>query len=168
MESLIELVKKLKTEGYHVTIETNGTNYNPELNELVDLMSISPKLSSSTPWEKNLKNTGLVYNQKWAEKHEKSRINYEVLRDNIKTSKFYGKDFQLKFVISSIKDIEEIEYILKNLLWIGPRDVCLMPEGVTVEDLQTKSKWVAEEAIKRGWRFTPRLHVLLFGKNRYV
>jgi organic radical activating enzyme len=38
-----------------------------------------------------------------------------------------------------------------------------MPEGVTAEDLMTKSDWVAKEAIARGWRFTPRLHALLWG-----
>ena len=47
MKDLAELAESLHTKGYHITIETAGTLYT-DLN--CDLISISPKLSNSTPW----------------------------------------------------------------------------------------------------------------------
>lgn len=162
---LIDLCLSLHALGYHITIETNGTEYHPELIQYVNLWSVSPKLSSSTPWEANLKNTGIEFDQKWAERHERERINIDVLDKIID----YAEDYQLKFVISEMKDIFEIEDILSRLdTFNEPSNVILMPEGVTADDLMQKTPWIAQEALKRGWRFTPRLHILMFGKNRYV
>ena len=43
---LIPLCERLRAAGWHITIETAGTLYLPVV---CDLMSISPKLSNSTP-----------------------------------------------------------------------------------------------------------------------
>lgn len=166
---LIELLKGLKDLGLHTTLETNATIHHEEISKYVDLVSMSPKLSSSTPWEANLKNTGLKFSERWAEKHENLRINTPVIQAYINGAKEHGKDFQLKFVVTDVKDIKEIENdFLSKLTGVDPSDVCLMPEGVTSEDLATRTEWLAQEALSRGWRFTPRLHILMFGKNRYV
>ena len=176
-EALEELVERLHCLGYHITIETNGTIFSEKLAKFVDLVSLSPKLKSSTPFEKHLEGTGIKFNAKWVEKHEKTRINIGVLRDWVYYSKKYGNDFQLKFVISSQEDLQECEDLifqvesigdLNNTKIIEPSDICLMPEGVDVNSLNERTAWMLEEAIKRGWRFTPRLHVQLFGKNRFV
>lgn len=167
--ALEELVERLSFLEYHITIETNGTIFSEKLAKFVDLVSLSPKLSTSTPWEKNLTNTGVKFNEKWAKKHEKLRINKDVLRRWIIKSKEYGNDFQLKFVITSKEDLKEIEDLIFELpSSIQPSDICLMPEGVDVESLNSRTSWMIEETVKRGWRFTPRLHINLFGKNRYV
>ncbi len=165
---LAELLYRLKVLGYHTTIETNATIYTDEIAQGTDLVSMSPKLSSSTPWIKNLKNTGIEFNLKWAEKHELTRINIEAMQSYIDFCRENNKDFQLKFVVTDDKDIVEIEEILEQLKDVNPDDVCLMPEGVDVSSLNSRTKWASEEALKRGWRFTPRLHILMFGKNRYV
>lgn len=189
-EPLAELCQQLKMQGYHITIETNGTIFNDNFAQHVDLFSISPKLKSSTPIEANLLNTGIAYSEKWEKNHERDRRNIEALQsfidtcyhthfDSLVNGVYLTKvgyndrkdkyDFQLKFVISKLEDIKEIEEdFLAHLKGVNPDDVVLMPEGVTAEDLMEKTKWVAEEALKRGWRFTPRLHVLMFGKNRFV
>jgi 7-carboxy-7-deazaguanine synthase len=167
-DALLELLKRLKDLNYHITIETNATRFNDEFCKYVDLVSMSPKLSSSTPWVENLKNSGVEYKQKWAEKHEKDRININTIQNYVNGSKLHKNDFQLKFVIADEKDINEIEDILKQLNNVSPSDVCLMPEGVDVNTLNSRTGWVAEQALKRGWRFCPRLHIMMFGKNRYV
>jgi 7-carboxy-7-deazaguanine synthase len=167
-EALLELLKRLKNLNYHITIETNATRFNDEFCKYIDLVSMSPKLSSSTPWVENLKNSGVEYKQKWAEKHEKDRINIDVIQNYVNGSRINKNDFQLKFVIADEKDINEIEDILKQLNNVSPSDVCLMPEGVDVNTLNSRTGWVAEQALKRGWRFCPRLHIMMFGKNRYV
>ncbi len=167
-DALAELVEKLDNLGYHITIETNATIYNERISKHTHLTSMSPKLASSTPWVANLKNSGVEYKQKWAERHERDRINIPVIQNYILDRNIHGTDFQLKFVIATEQDIEEIENILDQLSGIEPSDVCLMPEGVDVNTLNSRTGWVAEQALKRGWRFCPRLHIMMFGKNRFV
>lgn len=181
-EVLGELLEKLNNKAFHTTIETNGTIYDQKISTFTNLVSISPKLASSTPWKANLKDTDVAFNQKWAERHERDRKNIEAIQSYIddcyekplslssdveldwRSTRKQHKDFQLKFVISSVEDIKEIEEdFLTHLKGVLPTDICLMPEGVTVEDLMAKSSWVVSEAIARGWRFTPRLHALLWG-----
>lgn len=178
---LAELLEQLQKLGLHTTIETNATIFDEEIAEHTSLVSMSPKLSSSVPWEDNLKDTGIEFNQKWAERHERDRINLSTIQSYIDYCYDYSRDtkprfqrgkkhdFQLKFVVSTLDDIEEIErdFLSKLKNW-QPDDVVLMPEGVTAEHLAERTGWVAQEALKRGWRFTPRLHILMFGKNRYV
>jgi 7-carboxy-7-deazaguanine synthase len=115
-----------------------------------------------------LKNSGVEYKQKWAERHERDRINVPVIQNYIFDRNIHGTDFQLKFVIATEQDIEEIENILDQLHGLEPSDICLMPEGVDVNTLNSRTGWVAEQALKRGWRFCPRLHIMMFGKNRFV
>ena len=167
-EALEEIMERLYSNGYHITIETNATIYSEGISKYGDLISMSPKLSSSTPHESNLKDTGIKFNQKWVEKHERDRINIPVIQLYANGRSLYGNDFQLKFVVSTDKDIEEIEYIVNQLYGINPSDICLMPEGTDVDTLTSRTGWIAEQAIKRGWRFSPRLHVMMFGKNRYT
>jgi 7-carboxy-7-deazaguanine synthase len=165
---LRELTQKLKEEGFHITLETNATIYDEEVAENIDLVSMSPKLSTSTPWESNLKDTGVQYNEKWANKHEKLRISIDKIQSFIDVRNKFGNDFQLKFVVADDKDIKEVESILGQLNNFEPSDIMLMPEGVNVDTLNKRTGWIAEQALMRGWRFCPRLHIMMFGKARYV
>lgn len=167
-EALEELLEKLQTLGYHTTIETNATIFSDKIAKHTDLVSMSPKLSTSTPHQANLIDTGITYSEKWADKHEKLRINIPVIQSYITDSKKRVNDFQLKFVVATDQDIVEIEQILEQLDGWEPSDVCLMPEGVDVNTLNSRTGWIAEQALKRGWRFAPRLHIMMFGKNRFV
>lgn len=167
-EALEELLEKLQTLGYHTTIETNATIFSDKIAKHTDLVSMSPKLSTSTPHQSNLKDTGIAYSEKWADKHEKLRINIPVIQSYITNSKKRINDFQLKFVVATDQDVIEIEQILEQLSGWEPSDICLMPEGVDVNTLNSRTGWIAEQALKRGWRFAPRLHIMMFGKNRYV
>lgn len=187
-EALGELLEGLTKMGYHTTIETNGTIYTQKISKYTNLVSISPKLSTSTPWKENLKNTGIEYSEKWANRHERLRINIDSIQRYIDdcyfcvehphhknvyvpdyTNKIPGKDFQLKFVVSKPQDFEEIKNdILHHLAGVKPSDVCIMPEGVDSESLATRTQWASEMAIKYGYSFTPRLHIMMWGNNRYV
>jgi len=142
-EALEELLEKLKKLGYHTTIETNATIYSEKISLNTDLVSMSPKLSTSTPHQANLKETGIEYSEKWAEKHERNRINIPVIQSflNDKTSGF--NDCQLKFVVATDQDIIEIEEILNQLEGWEPSDICLMPEGVDVNTLNSRTGWIA-------------------------
>ena len=160
-DKLLELVTQLSGLNYHITMETNGTTFDDRLAEYIDLISMSPKLSSSTPWESHLIGTGIEYNDKKAQLHEQKRININSIQSWIDNS----IDFQLKFVVTDKSDVEEIEAILNQLTGFEPSDVFLMPEGVDINTLNKRTKWAVEEALKHGWRFTPRLHIQMFGQQ---
>lgn len=151
MPDVQELCQRIKKSDYHLTIETAATVYKPVD---ADLASLSPKLSNSTPTERA--------NGRFAEVHEKNRLNPPVIQQFMESS----RDFQLKFVVSNEADLREISEILGALRGWKPQDVLLMPEGVTQDELARRANWVLELCKQRGFRFCPRLHIALFGNKR--
>jgi len=144
---IVPLTERLRARGLHVTIETAGTVFAPVA---CDLMSISPKLANSTP-------TG-----SWATQHERLRFQPDVLRRLIESY-----DYQLKFVVAQPGDLDEIRRMLDRL----PADrakVILMPEGIEPSILRERGAWLAELAKREGFRFSPRLHIELWGNRRSV
>lgn len=151
----VALLEKLHEQGYHTTVETNGTIYR---DAPIDLASISPKLSSSTPTpERDPKGDG-----EWVERHEQSRIDVDALSKLVNTY-----DSQLKFVVTGREDMEEIDRLIDRIRSnasskVNDSDVLLMPEGTTREELDNRRNLVAELAQEYGYRYTPRLHVDLW------
>jgi 7-carboxy-7-deazaguanine synthase len=145
---IMPLTENLRRLGLHITIETAGTVFQPVA---CDLMSISPKLSNSTPND-----------PRWAPQHERLRINREVL---VQLMARYA--YQLKFVIQAAADIGEVRDLLHDL-HADPSRVVLMPEGVDRDTLRERGLWLAEICKSEGFRFSPRLHVDLYGNRRGV
>ena len=168
-KALTELLELIEDLNLIITIETNGTIYNEELFDRADLISISPKLSSSTPSIEKIKGTDIK--DHWITKHEVERKNLSALQQCLTHANVRMSDtmFQLKFVVSDKKDIDEIIVDYLNVLkgWT-PEDIYLMPEGITTEELREKSLWVMEECIKHNFNYCQRLHIDLFGKARSV
>ncbi|MHC4753230.1 MAG: 7-carboxy-7-deazaguanine synthase QueE, partial [Planctomycetota bacterium] len=104
---LPQLVQELKAAGKHITIETSGISYIPDMP--CDLMSISPKLSNSIPDE-----------AKSAAIHKNSRLDLAVLAELID-----NYNYQLKFVVDSQADLPEIEETIAKLGSINPDKVML-------------------------------------------
>ena len=144
---IAELTAGLRDLGRHITVETAGTVFAPVD---CDLMSISPKLANSTPAGE------------WSERHESLRIQPEVLR------KLMGAyDYQLKFVIAQPDDIVEVRELVASLA-ANSSKVILMPEGIDTNALRERGVWLAEVCKAEGFRFSPRLHVDLYGNRRGV
>ena len=161
-DSIIELCRELKKEGYLITIETNATIYNEEFSKYIDLISMSPKLKSSTPNSRTCFENNL--NVKWIEKHDKLRKNLNVIQSFIDGSIENNKLFQLKFVVSNEEDVLEIkDEWLSKLKNFSNTDILLMPEGINEEQLKINNKIVARLSVKYGFRFCPRLHIDIFG-----
>lgn len=190
-EPLGQLLQQLNEKGFHTTIETNATIFDNKIARHTSLFSMSPKLKTSNPTQEAVGKIdpeyGIKYTKNWEDRHERDRRNIEVIQKYINScyQAIRNKDgvwvdtyeipvrevhdFQLKFVVSTIDDIAEIENdFLAHLKGVKPEDVCLMPEGIHPEDLMEKSKWIIVECVKRGWRFTPRLHSLIWGTARGV
>lgn len=147
-----ELAAELKKAGYHITIETAATIAPAGI--ACDLASLSPKLKNSAPDAR--------LDGAWREKHEALRWQPEVVKAWLDEH-----DFQLKFVVARLDDVDEIEALLAQLGRDIPRArVLLMPEGTTVEALRAKAGWLGELCKVRGYRYAPRLHIELYGNRR--
>jgi 7-carboxy-7-deazaguanine synthase len=144
---IVPLTERLRGLGWHITIETAGTVFQPVA---CDLMSISPKLANSTP------------NGRWAAQHDRLRIQPEVLLE------LMGRyPYQLKFVIEKADDLDEVRALIGRLGADRSR-VILMPEGTDRNRLRERAVWLAEICKQEGFRFSPRLHVELWGNRRGV
>lgn len=82
-----------------------------------------------------------------------------------KLFKFPAEKTYYKFVVSDTKNLEEIKQVIKDHN-IDKSKVLLMPEGIKKREIQEKSLWLAEICKKENLRFTPRLHIYLWGNKR--
>ena len=148
-----DLLAGLRAAGKHITLETAGT-VAPE-GAACDLASLSPKLANSTPSAEDI-------SADWVRRHEQTRLQPEVLRAWMQHC-----DYQLKFVISQQADIDEAAAIVASIgLPVPPERILLMPEGVSMEAMRERYELIIDTCKARGWRFSPRLHIELFGNKR--
>jgi len=155
--AIVELASKLADAGHHVTVETAGTVQRDGLR--CDLMSVSPKLSHSTPWERD---------EAWARKHESLRIQPDVLR-----SLMDAYPWQLKLVVRAERedtlaaDVEEVEALLAMLdIPSEERErVLLMPQCTERGRLHASYVNLVDVCTRLGVRLGERLHITLFGNT---
>lgn len=139
--ALIELFKKLK--NYYIEMETSGS-IESFLNEYIDHYNCSPKLKNSGNNPKKLDTA------------------YEKALPKLPVEKTY-----YKFVVDNAKDLEEIKSFIRKHK-IPQEKILLMPQGIKKRELAEKSKWLAEICKSENLRFTPRLHINLWGNKRKV
>ena len=134
----------------NVTFETNTTqhlkddfyNYLSDQDRFEVTWSCSPKLSvSGEPWDTAIKpNVASEY------------------------SLVDGSNIYLKFVVATKDDFDEVTRAVEEYRSAGVDcPVYLMPLGGRSEEYNLNVQEVAEACMERGWRFTPRLHISLFG-----
>lgn len=148
--SLPELCDRLKGRDYHITIETAGT-VDREL--VCDLMSISPKLSNSTPDARK--------HPDWSVRHERMRLQPDVVRSLIRRF-----DYQLKFVVGALRDAEEALQYIRSVADIPQNRIMMMPEGVTCEALDRVGSWLEPWCRDQGVTFCDRAHIRWYGNRR--
>ncbi len=147
---LIPLCERLRRLRRHVTIETAGTLHLPIV---CDLMSISPKLSASTPSAQE--------HAHWSRRHERSRRRPDIVRRLMAEH-----DYQLKFVIDSAEELDEVETFLTDLSGVDRERVLLMPQGVTIGELEERAAWLRPHCEDRGFTFCPRKQIEWYGAKR--
>jgi 7-carboxy-7-deazaguanine synthase len=147
---LLPLTKQLAAEDWHITIETAGTLFLPVE---CDLMSISPKLSNSTP---SVEMAG-----RWHDRHEKTRSAPDVLQELITRY-----TYQLKFVVGTPNDCAEVETYLSQFSSLDRDRVLLMPQGTSVDQLAAIGVWLEPFCREQGLHFCPRRHIEWFGLTR--
>ncbi len=157
----VELSQRLRAAGHFLTIETAGTVIREGIE--ADLMSISPKLAHSTPWQR----AAAEGRPALAQRHEDARIDRAVLRRLVGTF-----DSQLKLVIRSADpshleaDLAEVDALLAELDVLASlpcERVLLMPEGIDVATLERGYRVLVEPCRRRGFRLGLRMHIHWFG-----
>ena len=133
----------------HITIETNATFFEPIV--VVDLISMSPKLSSSIPFDDKV----------WRRKHDKLRLDYDVIRSFMNCY----NDYQVKFVIDNPEDVHEVKEVQKECD-IPSNKIYLMPQGIESQKIHEKMEWIAELCLAYGYNLSPRLHIDIWGNRR--
>jgi 7-carboxy-7-deazaguanine synthase len=147
---LIPLAASLKKAGRHITIETAGTLYLPVP---CDLMSISPKLANSTPPASR--------DLRWRRRHERTRFAPDVIRRLVREF-----NYQVKFVVDTPDDCDEIESYLDRFPEIDRAHVMLMPQGIDPDTLTEKAAWLEPYCQQNALHYCPRRQVEWFGLVR--
>jgi 7-carboxy-7-deazaguanine synthase len=147
---LIPLCTRLRAIGRHITIESAGTLYLPVA---CDLMSISPKFASSGPPPQA--------ESRWHRRHERERHRPEVIRRLVAEY-----DYQMKFVVDTPADLNEVTRYLAEFPQISRDRVLLMPQGTDQEQLDARAEWLRPYCQKHGLVFCPRKQIEWFGLVR--
>ncbi|MDD3590320.1 MAG: 7-carboxy-7-deazaguanine synthase QueE [Thermoguttaceae bacterium] len=145
---LIPLTEMLAERKLKITVETAGTIHLPVK---CDLMSISPKLSNSTPYDPD----------SFVRLHETNRDRIDVVRRLV--SEY---PYQLKFVVDQPEDLLEIEEYLHRLGDFEKERVLLMPMSTDVTTMRLKAEWIVAYAQPRGYRYCPRMQLEWYGDRR--
>jgi 7-carboxy-7-deazaguanine synthase len=145
-----ELCQKIRATNFHITIETAGTLFR---RLECDLMSVSPKLSNSDP---DRSRAG-----EWKARHQQSRHRPKVVRQLIEQY-----EYQLKFVVGTPSDLDEILNFLQQVEVQDHSRVMLMPQGVDSRVLQQRAQWLVPLCEQLGFTFCPRKHIEWFGNKR--
>jgi len=142
------LAAALADAGHHVTVETAGT-LAPRF--ACDLLSLSPKGANSDP------------EGRWRERHRALRADLAPARALLARHPTY----QLKLVVRDAGDMPEVERLVAELGAERGR-VLLMPEGRSAAEVAARAEEVGRLCAAHGFRYSPRLHLDLFGDGRGV
>ena len=141
-EQMAGLIGSLKGRGFTFEVETNGTIApTPEMATYIDQWNVSPKLATSG-------------------NSPEQRYFPGVLRSfaSMPQARF-------KFVVTRESDMEEVRWLVQELA-IPRERVLLSPEGRTPSVLQERSAWLSQLCVNENLRFSPRLHIYLWGDTR--
>lgn len=148
-----------------VTMETEGSEF-IETDIVIDLLSLSPKFSNSTPYVGLVGPNSKLVTENMVKQHESKRQNYVAMRKLIDKA----LNYHLKPVVSKEdgdKVWEEILHI-QGILSIPNNKVWVMPAGDTFERVVPNYAYVMEECIRRGYNFTGRPHIIAYSDKRGV
>ena len=136
------LATALGHQGYALEVETSGVLAPPS------------DVPSGIQWNVSVKLAGSGV-------PEARRVNPAAIRA------FLARAAWWKFVVSEPGEVGEVLRVAERFAL--PRErVLLQPEGLRAEDLAARTPWVVEACKTHGFRFSPRLHVLIWGARRGV
>ncbi|MEO9028094.1 MAG: 7-carboxy-7-deazaguanine synthase QueE [Ktedonobacteraceae bacterium] len=151
-KELPQLAQLLKDKGYHLTIETNATIFPSQAISLIDLWSLSPKLSSA----------GENY------------LRFPIMQSFLES--LQPDQQQWKFVIRNEADMRILQKLLTRFPLFHEQQlpIVLQPEGdLAISDYPSALERLAEQVGDPFWsryyvRVLPQLHVIIWGRRKLV
>jgi organic radical activating enzyme len=138
--AFVPLVNALKAAEHRIEVETAGTVNPPEVP--VDQWNVSLKLAHSG-------------------------VAVEVRLRPGAIAAFRGRDAWFKFVGATERDVDEVLEI-QAAHRLASNRILLMPLGLRREEQLTRMPAVIEWCGRHDFRFSPRLHILVWGPKRGV
>ena len=139
---LAPLASSLARRGLYCEVETNGTIApRLEMAEAISQWNVSPKTDSS------------------GNRRDRREVPETLMAFRELDNAYF------KFVIVEPSDVEEVCGLVERYGLPADR-VLLMPEGTNRQTIQKRGVWVAEACTRHGFRFSTRLHILLWGDQR--
>ena len=152
-----ELITSPLLKTRYVTFETNGTQiFTPENSpEYMQKFGVGKNCGITWSVSPKLSNSGESFSD---------AISPEALASYNAWPYSY---LYLKFVVRDAFDIIEVEQALKEYdkARVNIDAVYLMPEGGTSDGMKLTEYEVAQLALKHGYKYSPRLHINLFGNE---
>lgn len=165
INEVVNIFKRIHGGNSYITLETEGSH--PLETEIpIDLISLSPKFSNSTPKIGTPMPNGKLTEQSLINQHNKFRLNEQSIRQLLN----YHSDYHFKPVCNPVeqpeiwKEIEEFRIkmnIPKHKTWI-------MPPGNTKEEIIRVMPMVIKFCGEKGYCYSGREHIIAFGENREV
>jgi len=151
-KELAQLAQELKDQGHHLTVETNATIFPATVVPFIDLWSLSPKLSSA----------GENY------------VRFPIMKRFLEALR--PEQQQWKFVVRDDADVQHLRVLLSSFPHFAEHrlPVLLQPEGdMATADYAAALEYLAEQVHDSFWdnyyvRVLPQLHVLIWGRRRWV
>lgn len=156
MPGIVELAVALRAVGLHVTIETAGT---VDVEVPCDLLSLSPKLSGSAPGQGA--GPALAAISRWGELHEQRRLPIPTMRRLIGRA----PAVQVKFVVDDAREFDEVLAVVEDLQ-VAAADVWIMPQGITIEQLDAAAIWLRPWTSAHGFHYCDRMQIRWYGNRR--
>ena len=139
---LAPLAQSLVGRGFAIEVETNGTVAPGQaMSDAVSQWNVSPKTASSgNPSDRR------------------------EVADALRAFRDHGNAY-FKFVVVEKRDVDDVSALVERYELPAER-VILMPEGTTASVLRERGQWLAERCAGLGYRYSTRLHILLWGDQR--
>lgn len=151
---LFEEIKRREMNLTHITFETNGTQ--PLHDDLKDYFIDNEDLDVTFSVSSKLPSSGEI----WENAIQPFVVNEYQL---------YSDLTYFKWVVSNEDDYNDVVRAVEEygrVCNMNKIPVYLMPAGGTTLHYDNNERWVADLAMKHGWRYTPRLQVQLW-KNAW-
>lgn len=136
-----QLVSALATSMFSIEVETSGV-----------IQPGGTAAAAPVQWNVSLKLPS-------SQVPDARRINPEAI------AAFTGLDAWWKFVVRDDRDLADALRLTERFALPHGR-ILLQPEATRREEMLDRSPWVVEQCKRHGFRFSPRLHIWLWGPRR--
>jgi organic radical activating enzyme len=153
-EPTLYQIDDLVIPSKHFHVETNGV--------LIPTDPLSMTLNDGSHWERRAMEESIIKDFNWVVSPKLSNSGEKISEKSLRY--WAEKEWCIfKFVVKNSMDINEVENLAEKFN-LRKEKIYIGLEGITI-DSQLRPELV-DEIIQRGYNYSPRIHILLWGKER--